>query len=242
MTPKIQRPPNAEKFFGHDEDSVRLPHTLSHPIVGYEVRFGRTGWKILEEWSEEGEVLDRLRERQTNARIWLRDRLIGKILLREYDVPSIFNSWFWDAMDGHSHSAYELAEVVLSAWPDFTYDVAGYGSVLEINRVWIEPRHGRSGVWIPVVKELLSRVRRRTAIIVAKAYPLEYEGKLPSDAPERAAFERRRRAMFRFYGRHLGLHPLPGRSGEDGWIWRPRTGLENIIESPGFTENWRDPD
>ncbi len=46
--------------------------------------------------------------------------------------------------------------------------------------------------------------------------------------------------MIRYYGHHLALRPLPGASGEEGWIWKPRKGLEEIIDEPTFDEGWQD--
>jgi hypothetical protein len=191
-----------------------------------------------DEPEEEGEGPYRLRQRFTSARIERDGAVVGAVKIIEYDIPPIWTSWFWEGMDGYSHSASEVAQALLSAWPDFPFDVACYGNVLELNRLWVEPT--AAGTWIPVVDQLLRRVQRRTAIVIAKAYPLEYEGKLPDGAPERPAFEQRRRAMLRLYGNRLDLHPLPGRSGEQGWIWKPRPGLERLIDEPVFDESWHD--
>jgi len=92
--------------------------------------------------------------------------MIGGVKIVEYDIPLISIGWFWEAMDAHSSATHELSEVLLSAWSDFPFDVACYGSVLELNRLWVEPGQRTSGVWIPVVHELFRRVRRQTAIII----------------------------------------------------------------------------
>jgi len=236
---RIRRLPGSVSLFGPAAPEIRLSQALPDPALGYQARFGRSRWHVLDDFSEEDEDVSRLRHRFTSASIERNGEVIGGVKIVEYDIPLISIGWFWEAMDAHSSATHELSEVLLSAWPDFPFDVACYGSVLELNRLWVEPGQRTSGVWIPVVHELFRRVRRQTAIIIAKAYPLEYEGKLPDGAPERSAFERRRRAMTRYYQRHLGLRPLPGPFGEEGWVWKSPERLEDIIEAPVFDRNWR---
>lgn len=236
---RIRRLPGSVSLFGPADPEIRLSQALPDPAPGYQARFGRSRWHVLGDFSEEDEDVSRLRHRFTSASIERNGEVIGGVKIVEYDIPLISIGWFWEAMDAHSSTTHELSEVLLSAWPDFPFDVACYGSVLELNRLWVEPGQRTSGVWIPVVHELFRRVRRQTATIIAKAYPLEYEGKLPDGAPERSAFERRRRAMIRYYARHLGLRPLPGPSGEEGWIWKSPERLEDIIEARVFDRNWR---
>lgn len=236
---KIRRLSGSVSLFGPAEPTVRLSQTLPDPAPGYRARFGRSRWYTLDEFSEEEDVY-RLRHRFTSASIERGGEVVGGVKIVEYDIPLISVGWFWEAMDSYSMATHELSEVLLSAWPDFPFDVACYGSLLELNRLWVEPGQPISGVWIPVVRELFRRVRRQTAIIIAKAYPLEYESRLPDGAPERPAFEKRRNAMIRYYERHLGLRPLPGASGEEGWIWKSPDRLESIIDAPVFDQDWRE--
>lgn len=243
MGPKIKRDAGFASLFRSSESVIRLTQSLPDPAPGYLAKFGRSRWQRLDEFDEieigEGERYQ-LRHRFTSACIEHEGEVVGAVKLIEYDIPPIWVSWFWEAMDSYDSATHELSEVLLCAWADFAFDVACYGRVLELNRLWVSPQHSRQGIWIPVVNELFKRVNRQTAIVIAKAYPLEYEGKLPEGAPERPAFERRRLAMIRYYGRHLDLRPLPGDSGRRGWIWKPRLGLEGIIDPPTFSEEWQD--
>ena len=237
--PKIRRQAAPDNVQAPDELGTGMLHSLRDPAPGYKARFGRGRWSRLDEFdeTEDGERYE-LRHRVTRACIEREGQVVGAMKLVEYDIPPIWASWLWEAMDGYSSATADLAHVLLRAWPDLGFDVACYGNVLELSRLWVEPGHSATGLWIPVAHDLLRRVEHQTAIVIAKAYPLEYEGKLPEGAPERPAFERRRRAMIRYYGQHLALRPLPGKSGEEGWLWRPRRRLEEVIDEPIFDEGW----
>jgi hypothetical protein len=55
------------------------------------------------------------------------------------------------------------------------------------------------------------------AAIVLKAFPLEYEGN--ANEENRAAFERRRRALVRLYKMRLGCEPVSDPSlDQEGWM------------------------
>jgi hypothetical protein len=43
--------------------------------------------------------------------------------------------------------------------------------------------------------------------------------------------------MLRYY-RKWGLEPLPGPSGDAGWLWKPLRKLDKIISQPTYDENW----
>jgi len=59
------------------------------------------------------------------------------------------------------------------------------------------------------------------SVLLLKAFPLEYEWRAPIGSEAAQTLERRRAAMIRHYRRVLRVEPLPGRPGEDGWMWRP---------------------
>ena len=56
------------------------------------------------------------------------------------------------------------------------------------------------------------------AVIVLKAFPLEYEG--TTTAENERAFEHRRLALMRLYSKRLGVTPLSGSAEADGWMYR----------------------
>jgi hypothetical protein len=55
-------------------------------------------------------------------------------------------------------------------------------------------------VWL-IIDALLTRIRRGMAVMVLKAFPLEYEGEITAE--NRTAFARRQRALIRLYERRL---------------------------------------
>lgn len=144
MGPKIKRQAAAGGLREPGEPDVRHSLSLPDPAPGYQAKFGRGRWSCLDEFDEdeEGERYE-LRHRVTSARIEREGAVVGAIKLVEYDIPPIWASWFCEAMDGYSSATADLAHVLLTAWPDLAYDVACYGRVLELNRLWVEPGHSR---------------------------------------------------------------------------------------------------
>lgn len=220
-----------------DDHNVRLTQDLPDPAPGYQARFGRGNWSTICDFGDEGGDSFPLRIRSTVASITRSGLEIGGVKIVEYDIPFIDNSSLWNAMDSESQAAVELAEAVMAAWPDFTSTVIDYGRVMELRRLWVEPGETVSAVWVPVVQELFRRVKSETAIMIAKAFPLEYEHKVGTE--NLPAFEKRRRAMMRHYAYHLGLNALPGASGENGWIWKANERCKNRIPTPVFDPSRR---
>jgi|GEM_PF-6636209 len=71
-----------------------------------------------------------------------------------------------------------------------------------------------------IIGVLLKRIQRRMAVMVLKAFPLDYDGKEIVE-PE-MAFGRRQRALIHLYQRRLGAEPVPHKeSAEVGWMLRP---------------------
>jgi hypothetical protein len=222
------------------EKSKWRPLPTSLEADGYEVVFTRRRWNHLHDETIVEEPLvfhDLVRMRETEATVTKDGRLVARVAFTEYDAELISPWTFYSALDNWSASSEELATILLSEWSDLSYSVTCYGRVVEVQHVWLEVGHSRPRVWQPVLRGLLDRVRRYTSVIVAKAFPLEYEGSLGGTPKYRRAFERRRRAMIRYYGQ-LGLTPLPGPPGRKGWLWRPRPGLEEIVEAPEYVKDW----
>jgi hypothetical protein len=70
-----------------------------------------------------------------------------------------------------------------------------------------------------IIDALLTRIRRGIAVMVLKAFPLEYEGKITPE--NQSAFERRRRALVRLYLHRIGFEPVPHKAlADEGWMLR----------------------
>lgn len=234
--PKFKRDAAPPAFDRRGRRAIRLASTLAPVCEGYEVRFGRERWERPYDFFEDG--YDGLRWRRTQASILQDGRQVGALEFVEYETGMISHQEFFDAMDAESFEMMRVASVLLSQWGSGLTDVLEYGRVLEVTWVWMEPAHPRTGVWVQVLDALIGRVERSVALITALAYPLEYENRLPANAPERAAFERRRRAMFRYYGRTLRLLPWPGAPGKAGWLWRPGRHVEAVLPRPRYRGGW----
>lgn len=134
--------------------------------------------------------------------------------------PGQPNDEFVWAMDEWTQESYDSAEVLADAWE--LDALAESGPILEFSRLWMRPDHAQGSVWAPVVEALIRRrYRDRFSVMVLKAFPLGY-GHDPDDgARQEREFASRQRAMVRHYARLLGVRPLPGRHGDEGWMWRP---------------------
>lgn len=234
---RMHRSLEAPSFERRGRAALRLNRTLSALPERYVVEFGRSAWdKPFDFFDEDDTAL--VRWRTTQAAIRLEGRIVGAIEFAEYEAAAVHEREFFDVMDAESYEMARVASVLLSAWRDALDRVLGYGRLLEIRWVWVEPNHPVAGIWIPVLEALMARVERYTAVVLAMAFPLEYEGKLPEGAPRRSAFERRRRAMLRYYERRLGLTSLPSPLGGQGWLWRPGPYVDDLIPRPRYRKGW----
>jgi len=215
---------------------------LAGVLPGYEVAYRRGGWRKLYtiQPDEPGAEPAHVRLRDTFAWISQGGRRVGAVGLQEIEAFWVDPQAFGIAMDDESDRLCHLAEVLLSEWQDVDHEIFAYGPVLELREVWVEPRHSRPGIWKPVAHALIDRVLRNCALLICHCFPLEYSCLVPDDAQTRPAFERRRKAMMRAAAREFGLAPLPGAPGKEGYVWRPRPGLEEHIAEPQYDESWGD--
>ena len=159
-------------------------------------------------------------------------RTVGDIRFRELDCdPFASNEEISLALDANSHEDMMIAELLCDCWEDVG-DVFGYGTVVAIENLWLEPRALDTAGAVGVIERLLSGPLRRHALLIMKAFPAEYGGKAPDDSPFRAAFETRRRAMYRLYGRALSAQLFPGPWGDDGWLYRKHERLASHFFDP----------
>ena len=141
---------------------------------------------------------------------------IATIKATEIDVPDLFDSNdFFFQMDGHSEQFCELAEVIVGSWtyPD---DIWLNGSVVEISRVWVAPEWSNGRLFKDSISVFIDAVDANASLVLAKAFPLEYEGHVTQENEER--FKRRQQAMVRHYSRKFLLNPVSDRFPE--WLYR----------------------
>lgn len=128
--------------------------------------------------------------------------------------------------DINSQSEYETATAIARLWgtddeQNWWTDVPFcYGYVCNFDRLVIEAKASTEveAAW-QIIGALLQRMRRGVAVMVLKAFPLEYEGNVTPE--NRQAFERRQRALIRLYQRRIRFEPMPHNElAKEGWMMR----------------------
>lgn len=220
------------------EDELTKTHSLRLPIghAGYELQYRRGGWRKLgDDDCDEQPV----RFRQTHAWIVHRGCKVGAVEIMEIDAELVCPFAVFDALDAASGALAELAEALLSCWPDLPFEVTCYGPVLLLEHVWLEPGRCALDVGLAGVDALVAKLLPRCAIMVTRPFPTEYGGRVPDDAaPSNIGFRRRLNAMTRVAERRLGLQRLPLSAEDDEvFLWRPRPGVR--IPAPAYHRDWR---
>ena len=120
-------------------------------------------------------------------------------------------------MDNHSAEAVELAEVLETNWE--IGDLAGIGIIVEFSLAWVSSQAQLPSIILTVANMLIEeRFGRTGALLVLKAFPLEYEARGVATVSKH--FPRRQAAMIRHYQRQLGVKSIPGGDGQGGWMWK----------------------
>jgi hypothetical protein len=131
-------------------------------------------------------------------------------------------SEFVEEADTSSQAAYEMARAVHAGWHKLEDDEGlnpfDFGTLICFDRLRISKGAPSDDIWAAIKEHLIKRrFSRRSAMLVLKGFPLEYEGCLTEDNVGR--FNHRQKAMVRLYMRRLGAEPFDG--GKDGWLWLP---------------------
>jgi hypothetical protein len=184
------------------------------------------------------EVVHSIRRQVCTAWIFQNGRSVGGAILRRYTMPAFMdNDEFVDLMDMDEGSEHEMSVALTSVFEDLGSDIAAYGDILEINRIWLAPQPELAGRSPSVIKALAAAFCPDFSILVLKAFPLEYESAFGSsrqtldfDLTLEAALKRRQRAMMRYYRQHFDVEPLPSSFGADGWMYRLRADIREMIE------------
>jgi hypothetical protein len=125
----------------------------------------------------------------------------------------------------------EVVDVIASGWPDgsdlFKSGVAVFDELTSDGTV------PRKALWAAIVSVVRNAVSPHAAILLLKAFPLEWEccpaGFSPAGSLRHA---RRQAAMLHHYQRHLGAMPIFPASCGGVWMW---TGLSVAVAPPIFT-------
>lgn len=143
-------------------------------------------------------------------------------LFYEWSYPfyPVDNDEFVFAADIESEGDYLMASMVGQGWGLADDHPLEFGSIVVLDRL-VVPRPMRF-FWLTMIAAIRREFSRRGALMVLKAFPLEWEGRFGDPrAPDRKAFERRLAAMTRHYERQLRARPLGDDGGDGTWFWIP---------------------
>ncbi|RIJ26128.1 hypothetical protein D1224_00470 [Henriciella barbarensis] len=171
------------------------------------------------------ELMSVIRRQVCDAWIFLGSDIVGGVQLMRYSIPA-----FMDAeevlyvMDMDEQEESDLACALEAEFGDIGEEVGAYGDIVEIRRVWMKPISSLAGRSSDAVNSLVGAFCPDFALIVLKAFPLEYEHAFnsPDESFADLAFNRRRAAMMRLYTKTYSVQPMQGSHGEQGWMYRRR--------------------
>ena len=202
-------------------ETVTIP-----PSTIYEMRWGWTNWSRL--YGDMFNPDTPIRHRLFRGVIFCNGLMVGAVRLEEFDTTSIISRrHFYDCMDAHTMETASLGGTICGI---FTEDEFGtlidLGSILYWDAAWMHPDHAKGAIWARLTNQVIGRMRGY-AVLVLKAFPLEYQSAV--DPPVEKAFQHRRRAMMRYYQRVLRVEPVKRRRNRTygtpdiGWMmrWHP---------------------
>jgi hypothetical protein len=142
-------------------------------------------------WSWIADTPDGVKRREVFGWIKAGQKRVGAIQLFEYDLaPAMDNDNFLDLMDAESSIECHLAEVLCASWDWFGDEVTDYGNLLDFRMAWMDRAFDCHGVWCAAASELIAREFPRYGLLTMKAFPLEYEGRVPSSLTRRSVWQK----------------------------------------------------
>jgi hypothetical protein len=165
--------------------------------------------------------------------IRLKTRRVAALQLFEFEPPPwLSNDDFLFSMDTLSQIDCHLAEVLCRAWDGFCDQVTGdYGNLVDFRMAWADPACP-PGLWAAAAEELIAHELPNYSVLTMKAYPLEYEGRVPAGSAAQTGLASKQLAMIRYYQRLFRVQKFPGQSGNEGWLYRINPTIEHAIERP----------
>jgi len=208
-------------FTGVPRGRFRL---LRHPDGDLAVRFKRSRWEfVCYDYRD-------VRSRQIDGLIVVGGKHVGSLSIMELDIPYFTDrASLFDQMDSRSLADCQLGETLLSHWAD-PAEVSNAGPVVELRRLWMAPTAAGKPWLRRAIELVLEDVFGDRSLLLLKAFPLEYEGNVSPDTEVR--FHARQRAMMRFYSSTFGVRPLPGASGDAGWMYAIPDDLRELVDEP----------
>jgi hypothetical protein len=184
-------PPNREPARGQ-----RKPNWIA-------MRSGLIGWAWIDRFCRLDQAYYNFEDRDVSFVIERDDRLIaaGKLTIWRGVYDEDGAGWelagFVRRGDENSYSEYETAVAVARVWGTddednwWTDNPFCYGDLCSFDRLVIDAKTSADveAAW-QIIDALLTRIRRGTAVMVLKAFPLDYEGEVTAE--NQPGSERRR--------------------------------------------------
>ena len=205
------------RFVEHElaHKAHRYPNAIE--IEGGLVRWRRSRWSVWERHEDVEPPAPIYATSEAFGWILQGRRRVGALQIVAHNGDTLSPGLVWGVADGLDELNARAVGVMISAFDDFA-DVFAFGPVVELRYVWVEQDVRID--WPAAVRAVALASYDDAAHLVGQVYPLEYdiphgEHLTPASAFRSAALAR---LMLR---RFEGLQPLPGPSGEEGWLWRP---------------------
>lgn len=206
--------------FGAGGRALRLPWADGRLKIVY--RRGR--------WAELDEYDAGVKSRRTKIRVDWEGEHLGSANLVEYKVEvGTEAEHFLNIMDNHSQNTANVGFLLFEHWSDPT-ELMWYGPIVELERAWSNPVLSCGDRFGLGLRAVLGGLFAERSLLILKAHPLEYEGKVCEET--RDAFGRRQRALMRHYERSLAVRPFSGEDGRSGWMYEIAPRLEGLVPKP----------
>lgn len=230
--PRIRREAKLPGWAAHEAAlKCNYPKKLAISAPAHSVVYRQERWEYLDDEKD-------IAIRSTFAWILREGERIGAFEFKEYNLRLPDNENLHEFLDGESYAMACLAKTLCEAWEWVGFDVGSYGTILEIENIWMLPRISRPGLWLGPVEELLGKLSAKASLIVLHHFPEEYTGRTGDDVPSRIGFGRRMAAMTRFCARRWGMKLFPGPPAEEGWMWRIPDRVSEFIDPPQHNPDW----
>ena len=206
----------------------KYPHTIELPGTGASLQYRMSKPYSVGRFADDSSM-GLVQKTELFAWLVLGRRRIGAFELNEFDPNCCgSNEDFMIVMD--IDEAYEatLSAALCEQFDNLIGEVTLAGPILDFRRAWIMPRFANGELFRLAARTLVEKVSPHYSIMVIKAFPLEYEGEVSEGSDLEIAYERRARAMMRYYQRIFAVRPFDGEYGDDGWLWRG--GVNNLEE------------
>lgn len=198
----------------------------------------------VDDWFHIGPVYDDNKELWELEQPWIRTRdlfawidhgneCVGAVEIHAYQgSTNLDEDWIVELFDSYSLYCLELGKTISSCWSEDPAVLFDYGEVIDLMHIWLEEPRFLNGIRDVLFDTFIPALTEQHSILISKAYPLEYEGEVPEGDPSKVGLNKRQQAMIRLAGQQIGVKPLPGEFGDNGWLWRANPKVARYIGKP----------